>query len=196
MAEKVKDTRCRNWATILYPESAVENWQLVLSETFKVPTLISPLHDNDVDPFGTKKKPHYHLIFAFDGNKSEDQIKVIAGAIGAVGLEKVKSLRSYARYLCHMDNPEKAQYKADDVVCLGGLDYFGICSCAADKYACIDAMIDWCEENECYSYARLFRFAKAEHRDWYRVLCDNGTYVVKEYLKSAAWEKGIDKSDK
>jgi hypothetical protein len=27
-----------------------------------------------------------------------------------------------------------------------------------------------------------------ERPDWFKVLCESGTYVIKEYLKSTSWE--------
>lgn len=46
----------------------------------------------------------------FDGVKTIEQAKDLFEQIGGVGCEKVNSIRGYARYLCHLDNPEKAQY--------------------------------------------------------------------------------------
>lgn len=56
MSEKAKEkeSRTRNWATVVYPESVTPNWEIVLSE-MHVPTLISPLHDRDINPIGDKK---------------------------------------------------------------------------------------------------------------------------------------------
>ena len=181
-----KQNRTRNWSTIVYPESATENWIMLLEE-MKLPCFISPLHDKDINPTGEPKKAHYHVIFAFEGPKTKEQIQTIVTAIGGVGCEKVSSLRAYARYLIHLDNPTKAQYKAEDVLALGGLDYYAqICS-VADKYASIADMIDFCETNQIRSYAQLLKYCKDERQDWFRVLCDNGTYVLKEFLKSADW---------
>ncbi|MDU2191324.1 MAG: Rep family protein, partial [Klebsiella pneumoniae] len=39
--------RTRNFTTIVYPESAPENWLEILQQLF-VPALVSPLHDKDV----------------------------------------------------------------------------------------------------------------------------------------------------
>ena len=108
--EKSRDTRGRNFATVVYPESASADWQEVLAAEF-VPAFISPLHDKDINPGGEVKKAHYHVILMFDGKKSEDQVREVFARIGGVGLERVQSIRGYARYLCHLDNPEKQQYE-------------------------------------------------------------------------------------
>jgi len=42
-------------------------------------------------------------------------------------------MRGYARYLCHLDNPEKHQYSRDDVKAFGGADYDEITQLETDK---------------------------------------------------------------
>jgi hypothetical protein len=44
------------------------------------------------------------------------------------------------------------------------------------------------DEQGQYSYAYLLRFARANRPEWFRCLCDNGTYVMKEYCKTAAFD--------
>ncbi len=180
------DTRTRNYATVVYPESAAENWQEILSEQF-IPCFISPLHDKDVNPTGEEKKPHYHVMLMFEGKKSVDQVTEIFKLIGGVGCEKINSVRGYGRYLCHMDNPEKYQYDSAQVRSMGGADYTAVIGLPTDKYKAIGEMIAFCKKNGVYSYSELLEYAMEEKYDWFRVLCDNGTVVVKEYLKSRSW---------
>ena len=97
--------RTRNFGCVVYPESAPENWLEVLAEN-KVPALVSPLHDRDVDPQDQPKKPHFHVVIMFEGPKTIEQAKEIFDPIGGVGCEVIKSIRGYVRYLCHLDNPE------------------------------------------------------------------------------------------
>lgn len=178
--------RTRNFATVVYPDSAPENWQEILAEQF-VPAFISPLHDKDVNPTGEPKKPHWHVMIMFEGVKTVEQVSSIFEKIGGVGCEVVQSQRGYARYLCHMDNPEKHQYDAELVRSLCGADYNGTIGLVTDKYKAIGEMIDYCEENGILSYSELLKYCRNEHFDWFRVLCDNGTVVMKEYLKSKSW---------
>jgi hypothetical protein len=178
--------RTRNFVTVVYPESAPENWQEILSEQF-VPAFISPLHCDDVNPTGEIKKEHYHVIIMFDSTKTLEQAKEIFAKISGVGCEKVNSLRGYARYLCHLDNPEKAQYNVENVRCLCGADYTATIGLVTDKYKAIKEMCSYCRENNIRSYSDLLDYASEERYDWFRVLCDNGTVVVKEYLKSRDW---------
>ncbi|MEE1319612.1 MAG: replication protein [Ruminococcus sp.] len=204
MAEKKKAAaRYRNFVTVVYPDSAPENWMQLLAEQV-VPAFISPLHDKDVNPTGEPKKPHYHVMIMFEGKKSLEQAKEIFDIVNGVGLEKVNSLRGYARYLCHLDNPEKHQYPIDEVQSLAGADYINTIGLATDKYDAISSMIDFCEIYDVYSYRELLIYCMNNRSDWYRILCDSGTYVIREYLKSRHWDSregrdcltGIDKIGK
>lgn len=186
MAEKTSNRRFRNYATVVYPDSAPENWQDVLADQF-VPSFISPLHDMDTNPDGEIKKPHWHVVLLYDAPKSTDQAQDVFTRVSGVGCEVVQSLRGYARYLCHLDNPEKYQYSPDAVRALCGADYNSTIGLPTDKYKAISEMIDYCEENNVFSYSELLIYSRTNHFDWFRVLCDNGTVVIKEYLKSRLW---------
>lgn len=185
--------RYRNFATVVYPDSenTPDDWLAILEE-FKTPILVSPLHDQDVNPTGEPKKPHYHVIITFEGKKSKEQVKELFDLVGGVGLEIVNSLRGYARYLCHLDNPEKHQYEVSDVKMLSGIDFFDIIGLPTDKYAAIAEMVDYCRNAQLYSYAQLLEYAISERGDWFRILCDSGTLVMKEYLKSFCWEAALE----
>lgn len=189
MAEKKTrsaDGRARNFATVVYPESAPENWLEIVAGHF-VPAFISPLHDSDINPDGEPKKPHYHVVLMFEGKKSLEQIRDITLSFGGVGCEIVQSIRGYARYLCHLDNPEKAQYSPEDVMVFCGADYTSTIGLVIDKYKAVREMIAFCKEQGVESFSELLEYSSEERFDWFRVLCDNGTVVMKEYLKSKSW---------
>ena len=159
--ETIKKTRTRNYATIVYPESAPSDWQEILSN-HHIPAFISPLHDNDVNPTGEPKKPHYHVILAFEGVKTWEQAKSIFDSLNGVGCEAINSLRGYARYLCHLDNPEKHQYLVEDVRSLCGADYSSTIGLATDKYKAISEIIDFCVDENIISFAYLLEYARHE----------------------------------
>lgn len=191
MPKKINDGsgRTRNFATIVYPDSAPSDWLEILEQTF-VPCFISPLHDKDLNQKAEKelKKAHYHVIVMFDSVKTNEQAKELFDKINAVGCERVASLRGYARYLIHMDNPEKAQYNATDIKQLGGADWHKAIATTNDKYTAIREMCSFCIESGITSYAELFEYSMLNREDWFRVLCDSATVVIKEYLKSKAWD--------
>ena len=178
--------RTRNFATVVYPDSAPDNWQEILSDQF-VPAFVSPFHDMDADPDGEVKKPHYHVLIAYDSTKTKEQAEALMALINGVGCEVVQSLRGYSRYLCHLDNPDKHQYPIEDVRAFCGADYLASIGLPTDKYKAIKEIIEYVKQNDLYSYSDLLDYCAMEKYDWFRVLCDNGTVVVKEYLKSRSW---------
>ena len=124
------EKRTRNWSCIIYPRQGLEgeqtecpeNWAEILGE-MGVKCAVSPLHDKDVKPDGTPKKPHRHVVFAYDGVKTEKQAREDFAKIGGVGCEAVRSLYSMTRYLTHKDDKDKAQYSTLDVLTFGGYEY-------------------------------------------------------------------------
>lgn len=178
--------RTRNFATVIYEESAPAGWENTLAEMF-IPAFISPLHDKDINPGGEPKKAHRHVMLMFDGVKTEEQARAVFQSIGGVGCEVVQSARGYARYLCHLDNPEKAQYDQGNVKCLSGADYMAMIGLATDKYKALAEMEEFCEKYNIMSFYALSRYATVNRTDWSRVLKDNGAIYMKEYLQSRKW---------
>ena len=191
--QKATDTRTRNFATVVYPESAPDNWKEVLF-SHCVPAFISPLHDKDINPTGEPKKPHYHVMLMFEGKKSIAQVEEIFKTINGVGCEIVKSVRGYARYLCHLDNPEKHQYDVSEVTCLAS-DYLGTIGLAIDKYVAIGEMQDFCDKYNVVSFYALATYARAHRSDWHRILCDCGSIFMREYLQSRKWSIETNQGD-
>lgn len=179
--------RTRNFATVVYPESAPSDWKMLLQEQC-VPALVSPIHDRDINIDGAIKKEHYHVMILFDGVKTQEQAKEVFSAIGGVGVDSVKSVRAYARYLCHLDSPDKVRYQTEDVLSLSGADYNTLIRLASDKYSAMGEMIDFCIKNGLDSYAQLLLYAKNTREDWFRILCDSGTITIVQFLKSRYWE--------
>ena len=62
--------RCRNFSGVFYPESCPPDFQKVI-EDFGVKCCLSPLHEPDEE----QKKPHYHIVFLFSGNKNIEQVR-------------------------------------------------------------------------------------------------------------------------
>lgn len=194
MSEKNKDNRSRLWSTIIYPESAPEDWQERLSSLL-LRGFISPLHNLDKKEDGTIKKPHYHILFIFNSKKSLEQIKDITDQIGGVGQFRIDNKLGAERYLCHLDHPEKAQYNPDDVIALGGMDYKFEIGAVVNKYTVIREMIDFVENNSCEYYCDLVDYAAQYNDEWFRVLCDNGSWLMKEYIKSFSFKNNKIKED-
>lgn len=189
MAKK-RDERVRNWVFILYPDSAPENWKEILQE-MAVPCAISPLHDKDINNDGEPKKPHYHILLLFDGNKSFEQIKEITDGFNSPIPQKCLSVRGSVRYFCHLDNPEKWQYDEKEIITYGGIDTTDLLKKSASfRYSTLDDMYNFVKENEITEITKLIDYTK-EHKleDWFVMLCDGQATVVKEAIKSLRHQK-------
>ena len=143
------------------------------------------LHDRDINP-GTNevKKAHRHVLLMFPNPRSRAQARKIFEQIGGVGCESVNATRGMARYLCHLDNPEKVQYSTSDVIQLGGADYMEIIKLPSDKLAVIRELIQFIELNNIYSFNALVRWCSENNEKWFRGLCDNCSYIIREYIAS------------
>lgn len=197
MSKTESPSRTRNYATIVYPESAPENWREILAD-LHIPVLISPLHDKDVTPDGGIKKAHYHVIIMFGGVKTIAQAEAIIKKIGGVGVVPINHLPAYARYLIHLDDPDKAQYDVHDVTALSGADYDAITYIPADDLSCIVDMLHFINVNQISSFATFADICAMEHKEWLRVLALKKTsYFFMQYLKSVTWTESliIDKED-
>lgn len=178
-----KQVRTRNFATVIYPDSAPANWQEIIAD-WHVETLVSPLHDKDVNPDGTVKKPHRHVQLMFQAPHTKAQARALFQQINGVGCEVINSTRGSARYLCHLDNPEKARYDIKDVLQFSGADYQTLIQLPSDKIASIREMIHFIELNGIMSFNALVQWCSENNETWFRALCDNSAYIIKEYLAS------------
>lgn len=176
------DKRACNFATILYQESVVDNYISII-DSWHVKGHLSPLHDKDTLDDGTPKKPHWHLLLHFDSARWPDAVREKFISIGGVGCEVVDSYGGYARYLCHLDNPKKAQYKVEDVRSFGGACYEDDIVKGQNKFMVYAEIMDYIDTCHIRSYAQLLRYARHFKKEWFQALCKNGM-VIKDYLRS------------
>lgn len=73
---------------------------------------VSALHDKDINPDGTKKKPHWHVIIAYPNTTTYRTIRVLVKylQLNCPMPELLGSVVGMYRYFTHRDNPEKYQY--------------------------------------------------------------------------------------
>lgn len=192
MEKKSSQERNRCFATIVYPESAPKDWREKLSSTH-IMALVSPLHDRDTyesDQQEKKiKKPHFHIMVYFEGKKSIKQVQEIFDQIGGVGCEIVGSKTGYARYLCHLDDPEKAQYAPTDVRGYGGADFYNWANMDTNPMLFIPEIMDFIERHDIISFYKLSLYCSKYRPEWHKVLATRSTVFFKEYLKSRAWDQ-------
>lgn len=182
---KEKESRARSWTFILYPESAPEQWRGFLDE-LHIEWAESPLHEFDVNPTGECKKPHWHILLSFTNVKSYDQVcEMIKPLSGTIPM-RCHNARSLIRYMAHLDNPEKFQYSVDQIIGHGGLDVSELLKpSSSERYTYIKDMMQYISDYGITEYFELLDYAMDEKFDtWFPVLCDSGSYVINQYIKS------------
>ena len=117
----MKNVKARYWACVGYPESLPSDWQEKLRET-GLQIAISPLHDRDLNPTGEEKKEHYHIIFAYEGPTTYNNVKNLCDTFNMTIPIKLESVKGMYRYHLHLDNPEKFQYDDRDRILINGFD--------------------------------------------------------------------------
>lgn len=184
MAEK--NVKKRNWAFVLYPESAPADWleQLKMSG---IQGAVSPLHDQDKNADGEPKKAHYHIILVYGNPTTYSNVKSLTDRLNQPIPQPLEQVRGYYRYLTHEDNPEKAQYDPGDIQVINGFDitdYVELTRSEVDKI--IGDIQDFIRENEIYEYARLLDILRDGHdktKEWYSVAIRQ-TVLFTGYLNS------------
>lgn len=182
-----KNVKKRNWAFVLYPESAPKNWREQLALT-GLQCAISPLHDRDVNPTGEPKKPHYHVILAYSGPTSYNVVKALTnGTLGQTIPQALEQIEGYYRYFTHKDNPEKAQYSASDIETINGFDVRNYIDLTKSEVVRLKREIQaFIRDNEIMEYADLMDLlmdAGEEMADHYEVAANN-TVFFDRYLSS------------
>lgn len=116
-----KSIKKRNWAFVLYPESAPADWFDRLKQSGLMGA-VSPLHDKDINADGEPKKAHYHVILVYGNTTTFNNVKSLTDSLNQPIPQALEQIRGYYRYLTHKDNPEKYQYSDSDIVTFGGFD--------------------------------------------------------------------------
>lgn len=192
--KKREGTRTRNWSFIVYPESAPSNWIDIIQEE-KVSFAISPLHDSDVDEgTGELKKAHYHVVIVYSSVKNLNQVKELTDMLNAPIPQQCKSLIGSVRYFIHLDNPNKYQYNKADIKAFNGFD---IENCfqltATDRYQAIGDMLVYIVENDIKEFSTFLLHTRAKNQEWFKLLCDNSSYVINQFIKSRRHQSNEDR---
>lgn len=179
-----KNVKKRNWAFVLYPESAPADWkeQLQLSGLMGA---ISPLHDKDINPTGEPKKAHYHVILTYSGPTSYNVVKALTDSLNQPIPQALEQVRGYYRYLTHKDNPEKAQYDEREIKTINGFNIADFSELTRSEITQIkkslQLLIRQCGITE---YAELMDYLQDEEMNVeYEVASDN-TYFFDKYIAS------------
>lgn len=181
MADNVKK---RYWAFVLYPESAPRDWRDFIQQSGIV-AAVSPLHDQDLNPTGERKKPHYHIIMAYPGPTTYNAVARLTAQLGQPIPQPLESIEGYYRYFTHKDNPEKAQYSELQIESINGFDITSFVELSKKEVQELKIKVQRIvREMQFTEYAQLMDYLlDNEMFAEYDVAC-NHTYFFNSYISS------------
>lgn len=198
--EKRRGKRHKAWMCVFYEDSS-PNWHDGLDEQ-GVATCVSPVHDQDrwtkhdqaKNPehrAGDGKVPHRHLLSEFEHAVSYEDFKAFLedAGIKSTNIKYAKSVRGMARYLTHMDSPDKARYSDDEVSEFGGASWREWCERSEDDHAMMQAMREFIAVNEITDFWAFQFWCDQNQPEWSRLL-DRKCYGIDRFVGSVrAWVK-------
>jgi phenylpropionate dioxygenase-like ring-hydroxylating dioxygenase large terminal subunit len=194
MADKLGRERTRNWLAEVYTDSAPENWRDILDETH-LEWVEGPLHDKDVNPDGSTKKPHWHIILLFPSVQTFEQVKQITDSVhGPIPLP-CKTVKGSIRYMVHKDHPDKFQYDWGDIKCHGGADLNDLCAPThTERLQIQQDILTFSRESGIVEFSDLVNHCIDEGlHEWLNILLNFSTLSITAYLRSARHKADIRK---
>ena len=191
--------RARNYALVVYPEDLpadlqVDDKWIDALKGMGHKLVVSPYHNKDVNPDGSKKKPHYHVLLqggrlwiTFAGLK--DLVKNDFKGKGVAVPQKCSNTDGLKRYMTHIDNPDKYQYSKDDIRCFNGAAVESAYRISEEgkKLAVYDILQFVREHEEIRDFYQLLNYAMGLKEDgdstWFDILLSN-SWVIEKYISS------------
>lgn len=172
----------RNWAFVLYEESAPNDWrEILLLKGLCFAT--SPIHDKDINPTGEVKKSHYHIILCFGSPTTFNNVKTITDELNQPIPIPLESVRGYYRYFTHRDNPEKYQYNECDIKLYNGFDVTDVLN-SFEVFTILKTIQLLIIENNIIEYSDLMDFLlKNDKMEEWNVACSH-TLFLNSYITS------------
>lgn len=164
--------KVRAYWFVVWPESVNMSklFQILRESGYAV--LISPLHNRDLrDETGEIKKEHYHIIVRFSTARYLEPVRRLVGSWlfdanamsslidGNSATWYVKPITDWpgaVRYLCHLDDDDKAKYPTNEVMSFGFCDLSPLyASSKADDVESYYSLIAWCRQHPRAGYSEL-----------------------------------------
>lgn len=166
--------RSNVWAFVVYPGDSLPDNYIQMFRDLHIPTLLSPVHDKDVNADYTEKKKHIHVMLYFGkgANKSFDQVKEISDKFNGCNPIIVNNVNAMIRYFVHYDNPEKVQYLRSDLICISGFDIKDAFDSYTNDSLIYSSIENYIRDNEIYNFYHLVYFLK-----------QNNLYIELEFLR-------------
>lgn len=152
---------------------------------------MSPVHDADLNGDGSEKKAHIHFLVSFEGKKSFEQMQEITDRLRCPIPQACRNVRSMIRYMIHLDNPDKHQYRQDEIKCFGGFSVDDCFQPSQSEYrGLLKEVFAYIRAEHIVSYNTFLDRVMQEGRDdWFDLATCRNTLAIKEYIKSCYWQQ-------
>ena len=180
----------RAWALIGYPDSLPSDWKDFLLHT-GLEIAISPLHDKDINPDNTPKKPHYHIILVYQNPTTYKNVKDnICDYLNCTIPQPLEAVKGYYRYLTHLDNPEKYQYNDSEIITLNGFDSSNYTNMTLNEITTyLNKITDFIEQLQITEYRDLIVLLKKDEELRFLLpIALSKTLVLNAYIKSLKYK--------
>lgn len=182
--KKEQKIKKRNWWFVIYPDSLPNNWKDILNLS-GLPYAISPLHCDDLNPDGTPKKPHYHVIVLYQNPTTFRNVCTLTESLNAPHPQYLDSIKGAYRYLTHKDNPEKAQYDEKNIELGNGFNYRDIIEITKSEALKIKRELTLIiKEREFIEYYSFILYCIEEKNDDYFEVASTNTIYFQAFISS------------
>ena len=158
----------RYWSGLIYPgDSCPDDWQARMRLS-GLRILVSPVHDKDIANVetGELKKPHRHVIAMWPNTTTRRNAERFFEQFhGPKTILRLESPRGMARYLIHLDDPDKAQYDPEDVIAFNGADWTELAAPENVQSQESSAIVQMIADNEIRSCYQLYKLCQQERPD-------------------------------
>lgn len=204
-----ESTKRRLYTFVVWPESIDVALFFHLLHELHIPVAISPLHNRDLTDENELKKPHYHVIVEFRHPRYLDPVRATIGKliqscskepiIGGDGGDykwyvlPVHDRNVMVRYLCHLDDEDKASYPVNEVITFGFFDVSPLFARSlADDMHSFAKLMYWCREHPNKTYDQLVDVViDSQDMTLLRALRQN-SWALKSYLESSGKRRQIE----
>lgn len=107
-------SKARFWATVLYPENMIDDWENKIDEILQIPYCYI-IHDMDKDMKSEHRKTHVHLMLVFSNTTTQKHALAVANQLSKEGkkaastIQAVIGIRNVYDYFIHdTDSSRKA----------------------------------------------------------------------------------------
>lgn len=211
---KIREQRFYTYTFELYLESVQEDFMEELKNLHCKVALA--LHDKDIyseadlkkyqknndgnSPnwkVGDIKKPHYHIVLRFENLKSINGVLSMLAPLDVKHVKVVQNERGMIRYLIHIDDAEKYQYKREDIItlCDYKIDKFFECDKDVNEiYMDLQKMLS-CDKDEdyCFDYALFSDYITYNFGvEYVKILMKHNTHfrnVIASRIKQKEYKK-------